>query len=57
MCWDTLNPGGEVQICSMGCVPGMPEIPPFVFIVEARRYTGFLELKNSFSSWSVLGAA
>ena len=41
----------------MGCVLGMPEIPPFVFIVAASRYMGFLELKKCFSSGGVLGAA
>ena len=46
-----------MQICSVGCVLGMPEIPPFVFIVAASRYMGFLELKKCFSSGGVLGAA
>ena len=50
MCFDTLNPGREVQICSVGCILGMPEIPPFVFIVAASRYMGFPEqlLKKCF---------
>ena len=48
MCSDTLNPGGEVQICAVGCILGMPEISPFVFIVAASRYMGFLELKKCF---------
>ena len=48
MCSDTLNPGGEVHICSVGCILGMPEIPHFVFIVAASRYMGFLELKKCF---------
>ena len=48
MCSDTLNPGGEVQICSVGCILGMPEIPSFLFIVAARRYMGFEELKKRF---------
>ena len=46
MCSDTLNLGGEVQICSVGCILGMPEISPFVFIVAASRYMGFLETKE-----------
>ena len=46
MCSDTLNPGGEVQICCVGCILDMPEIPRFVFIVAASRYMGFLELKK-----------
>ena len=48
MCSDTLNPGGEARGCSVGCLLGMPEISPFVFIAAASRYTGFLELKKSF---------
>ena len=48
MCSDTLNPGGDVQICSVGCILGMPEISPFVFIVTASRYMGFPELKKCF---------
>ena len=47
MCSDALNPGGEVQICSVGCILGMREIPPFVFIAAASKYTGFYKkLKN-----------
>ena len=48
MCWDTLNPGGEVQICSVGCILGMPEISHFVFILAANRYMGYIELKKCF---------
>ena len=48
ICSDTLNPGGDVQICSVGCILGMPEISPFVFIVTASRYMGFPELKKCF---------
>ena len=44
MCSDTLNPGGEVQICAVGCILGMPEISPFVFIVAASRYMRFIEV-------------
>ena len=36
MCSDTLDPGGEVLECSVGCILGTPEISPFVFI--AARY-------------------
>ena len=57
MCADTLNPGGEVEICSVGCILGMPEIAPFVLIVAASRYMGRLEQKKCFPSRSVLGAA
>ena len=42
MCSNTLNPGGEVPICSVGCILDMPEIPPFMFVVAASRYMGFL---------------
>ena len=38
MCSDTLNPGGEVRGCCVGCILGMPEVSPFVFIVAASRY-------------------
>ena len=48
MCSDTINPGGEVQICSVGCILGIPEIPPFVFNVAASKYMGFLELNKCF---------
>ena len=43
MCSDTLNPGGEVRGCSVGCILGMPEISPFVFIAAASRYMGAAE--------------
>ena len=55
MCSDTLDPGGEVQICSVGCILGMPEIPPFLFIVAASRCMGFLELKKRFFNRGCLG--
>ena len=48
MCSDTLNPGGEVRGCCVGCILDMPEISPFVFIAEATRYMGFLELTKCF---------
>ena len=57
MCSDTLDPGGEVRGCSVGCILGMPEISPAVFIAAASKYMGFLELRNAFSSGGVLGAA
>ena len=55
MSFDTLNPGGEVQICSVGCILGMPEIPLFVFIVAASRYMGFLELEKCLFKRGCLG--
>ena len=57
MCSDPVHPGKDVQICSAGCVLGMPEISPFVFIVAASRYMRFIELNNAFSIGGVLGAA
>ena len=48
MCSDTLDPGGEVRGCSVGCILGMPEISPSVFIAAASRHMGFLELKKCF---------
>ena len=46
MCSDAFNRGGDVRIWSVGCILGMPEISPFVFIVAASRYMGFLETKE-----------
>ena len=37
MCSDTLNPGGEVRGCCVGCMLGMPEISPFVFIAASNQ--------------------
>ena len=34
---DTLNPGGEVRGCCVGCMLGMPEISPFVFIAASNQ--------------------
>ena len=48
MCSDTLNPSGEVRGCSVGCILGMPDVSPFVFIVAAGRYMGFLDLNKCF---------
>ena len=41
-------PTGRCKSVSAGCILGMPEIPPFVFIVAANRYMGFLEPKKCF---------
>ena len=46
MCSDTNNPGGEVRGCSVGCILGMPEISPFVFIAAAISNMGFLNLNE-----------
>ena len=45
---DTVDPGGEVRGCSVGCILGMPEISPSVLIAAAIKYMGFLELKKCF---------
>ena len=42
MCSAPVDPGGEVRSCCVGCILGTPEISPFVFIVAASRYMGFL---------------
>ena len=55
MCSDPVDPGGEVRSCYVGCILGMPEISPFVFIIAASRYMGFLELKKSFFKRGCLG--
>ena len=46
MCSDSLDPGGKVRGCSVGCTLGMPEISPSVFIAAASKYMVFLELKK-----------
>ena len=43
MCSDTVNPGGEVRGCSVGCLLGMSDVSPFVFIAaDTLGYIGFL---------------
>ena len=48
MCSDILNPGGEVRGYCVGCILGMPEISPFVFIAASYQLHGILELKKCF---------
>ena len=48
MCSDTLNPGGEVRGCCVGCIVGMPEISQFVFIAASYQLEGIIELKKCF---------
>ena len=55
MCSDTLNSGGEVHIRSVCCRLGMPEISPFVFIVAASKYMGFLALNKYFFKGGCFG--
>ena len=38
MCSDTLNPGGEVRGCCVGCILGVPEISPLKFVFIAASY-------------------
>ena len=37
MCSETFNAGGEVRGCCLGCILGMPEISPFVFIAASYQ--------------------
>ena len=46
MCSDTLNPGGVVRGCCVGCVLGMPEISPFVFIAASYQLHGISRTKE-----------
>ena len=46
MCSDTLNPGVEVRGCSVGCILGMPEISPFVFIAASYQVHGISRAKE-----------
>ena len=34
--------------CSVGCMLGMSDVSPFVFIAAATGYMGFLEVKKCF---------
>ena len=43
---DTLNPGGEVRGCSVGCILVMPEISPFVFIAASYQVHGISRTKE-----------
>ena len=42
---DTLNPGGEVRECCVGCILGMLEISPFVFIAASYQLHGISRTK------------
>ena len=55
MCSDTLNPGGEVQGCSVGCILGMPEISPFVFIAASYQVHGISRTKEMLFQAGVFG--
>ena len=55
MCSDTLNPGGEVRGCCVGCILGMPEISPFVFIAASYQPHGISRAKEMFFHAGVFG--
>ena len=57
MCLDTLNPGREVRGCCVGCIPGMPETSPFVFIAASYQVHGISKTKEMFFNLGCLGAA
>ena len=46
MCSETLNPGGAVQICSVGCILGAPEISPFVIHRSSYQVHGVSRTKE-----------
>ena len=46
MCSDTLNPGGEVRGCCVGCILGMLDISPFVFIAASYQLNGISRTKE-----------
>ena len=46
MCSDTLTPRGEVRRCCVGCILGMPEISPFVFIAASYQVHGISRPKE-----------
>ena len=46
MCSDTLNLGGDVHGCCVGCILGMPEMSPFVFIAASYQSHGISRTKE-----------
>ena len=42
------NPGGEVRGCCVGCMLGMPEISPSVFIAVSYQLHGISRAKEVF---------
>ena len=58
MCFVTLDPGGEVRGCCVGCILGMPEIASVVFIAASYQLHGISRTKEMLSSsGGILGAA
>ena len=45
---DALSLGGEVGVCSVGCMLGMPEISPFVSIAASYQLHGISRTKEMF---------
>ena len=56
MCSGTLNPGGEVRGCCVGCILGMPEMS-FVFTAASYQLHGISRTKEMLFQTGVLGAA
>ena len=54
---DTLNPGGGVRGCSVGCMLGMSDVSSFVFIAAATMVHGISRTKEMLFQAGVLGAA
>ena len=54
MCPDTINPGGEVRGCCVGCILGMPDILPFVFIAASYQLHGISRTKEMLFQAGVL---
>ena len=48
MCSDTLNPGGEVRGCCVGCILGTPDISSFVFIAASYQVHGISRTEEMF---------
>ena len=55
MCSDTLNPGGEVRGCCVGCILGMPEISPFVFNAASYQVPELSRTKEMLFQAGVFG--
>ena len=45
---DRVDPGGEVRGCSLGCILGMSDVSPFVWIQLAGPYREFPYMKKCF---------
>ena len=54
MCSDTLNPGGEVRGCSVGCMLGMSDVSPFMFIAASHKVHWIARTKEMFFQAGVI---